>query len=615
MILSEKRSYCTMHLLAQTLTIARWEVKRSLTMMRRDVLPVSIVLFILLIAVTGFAAQNGMHLQDRLYTIGVDDPVLAGVFTGDARFTVATLPVDTLLQGTGGYDLVVTRGEAVPAPTERGRAALLTLSRDYSRYVNAVYTSQPDLFAAYPLWIDLQSVKSELDFVATQSGQQVAAAPRADRMPVPEGTVVQVSTPPAGIDIAPDQLRQQVASGSDQNDQVARYSDLLSKKGVQQQGDFKIPSQISPPLPFDSIILVFVFIFPLYFTSQFFMMSIMNERVERRGEPLLSTPVHPVAIILGKALPYLLTMFLTATVLLLLMHASLLILAALFPVILFFLASALIIGMVARSYKELSFVSIFFSTMATSYLFFPSIFANVHVVSLISPLTLIVLSMQGDGFTLADYGYSTILFYLTSLVLFYIGVVNFGEEQLFSQHRLLPRVREFIGTALSKKRPYLSLFLLNLLLIPFVFMAQMMTLVLFFNLPMPYSLVLLIITAAFIEELVKSIGLVAFLAVLPDLFTWKRLVPAAAVTALGFLVGEKLLLLVTLTQITESVFGSALFTSLQVLWMPLLLHFTGVLIVGASLKAGGKRGYIPGLVLATAVHTLYNLVLIMGWSW
>jgi len=604
-----------MHLLAQTLTIARWEVKRSLTMMRRDVLPLSIVLFVLMIAVTGFAAQSGMHLQDRMYTIGVDDPVLAGVFAGDARFTVETIPAGTMLQGTGGYDLAVTRGQAVSAPTQRGRAALLTLSRDYSRYVNAVYTSQPDLFAAYPLWIDLQTVKSQLDFVATQSGQQVAAAPRADRLPVPEGTVVQVSTPPAGIGTDTDQLRQQVASGSDQNDQVARYSNLLSAKGVQQQdGDFKVPSQISPPLPFDSIILVFVFIFPLYFTSQFFMMSIMNERVERRGEPLLSTPVHPVAIILGKALPYLLSMFLVATVLLLLMHASLLILAALFPVILFFLASAMIIGMVARSYKELSFVSIFFSTIATSYLFFPSIFANVHVVSLISPLTLIVLSMQGDGFTLADYGYSTVLFYLTSVILFYIGVVNFGEEQLFSQHRLLPRIREFVGTALSKKRPFLSLFLLNLFLIPFVFMAQMMTLVFFFNLPMPYSLVLLIVAAAFIEELVKSIGLLAFLPVLPDLFTWRRLIPAAAVTALGFLAGEKLLLLVTLTQITESVFGSVLFTSLQVLWMPLLLHFTGVLIVGASLKMGGKRWYIPGLLLATGIHTLYNLVLIMGWS-
>ena len=54
-------------------------------------------------------------------------------------------------------------------------------------------------------------------------------------------------------------------------------------------GPFVTPDQLSPPLPFDSIILVFVFIFPLYFTSQFFMMSIMNERIERQGEPLLSS--------------------------------------------------------------------------------------------------------------------------------------------------------------------------------------------------------------------------------------------------------------------------------------------------------------------------------------
>ena len=65
------------------------------------------------------------------------------------------------------------------------------------------------------------------------------------------------------------------------------------------------------------------------------------------------------------------------------------------PVIFFFLANALLIGMVARSFKELSFISIFFSTVATCYLFFPSIFANVHVISLISPLTLIVLTVQG----------------------------------------------------------------------------------------------------------------------------------------------------------------------------------------------------------------------------
>jgi hypothetical protein len=77
--------------------------------------------------------------------------------------------------------------------------------------------------------------------------------------------------------------------------------------------------------------------------------------------------------------------------------APLTIILPLVPVILFFLANALAIGMVSRSFKELSFISIFFSTVATSYLFFPSIFANVHVIAMISPLTLIIFTLQGTA--------------------------------------------------------------------------------------------------------------------------------------------------------------------------------------------------------------------------
>ncbi|WP_245618558.1 ABC transporter permease [Methanogenium cariaci] len=150
-------------------------------------------------------------------------------------------------------------------------------------------------------------------------------------------------------------------------------------------GDFKTPSQLTPPLPFDAIVLVFVFIFPLYFTSQFYMMSVMNERIERRGEVLLSSPLRPSAIVIGKMLPYLVVMIAVTAILSLTTGETAVVLAAVFPVILFFLAAALLIGMAARSFKELSFISIFFSTIATSYLFFPSIFANIHVISLISP--------------------------------------------------------------------------------------------------------------------------------------------------------------------------------------------------------------------------------------
>lgn len=591
-------------------TIARWEVKKSFTMMSRDVLPFAVILFVLLVAVTGFAAQTGMHLQDGMYEVGVDDPQIAELIASDARFSVYQTDAATLGNNRNAFDLVIINGQVYSSQTERAKAAQKTLERDYAKYVNTVYNRETDLFAAYPLWIDVQTVKSELTFLSTQSGQYVQAAP-SRKAPVPEGEISNVPTPSPALDFTKEELRQELVKTNAKNTQISRYTEVLSSEST--MGRFKTPSQLSPPLPFDSIILVFVFIFPLYFTSQFFMMSIMNERIERKGEVLLSTPVASSSIILGKMIPYFIGMVAICTALTLYVRAPLIIILPLIPVIIFFLANALLIGMLSRSFKELSFISIFFSTVATSYLFFPSIFANVHVISLISPLTLIVLSVQGAPWTVTDYLYSTSLFWLTGAVLFYIGMKNFKEERLFSEKRLLPRFREFLSEIMNRRHPFLSVFLLTGFTIPFVFMVQLMSLTLFFNLPMPYSLVLLLIFAALVEECAKAIGIYTLFTQDPSFLTWKNLLAACAATAIGFLVAEKLLLFITLAQISESVFGSILFLSLGVLWMPLLLHFVGVLIVACSLKFWGRKGLVIGLVLATVVHCLYNLYFILGW--
>jgi len=130
---------------------------------------------------------------------------------------------------------------------------------------------------------------------------------------------------------------------------------------------------------------------------------------------------------------------------------------------------------------------------------------------------------------------------------------------------------------------------------------------------MPLSLILLLIGAAFIEEIAKSLGIYSMIRKAPQFFTWPVIVGASIATAFGFLFGEKLLLFVTLSQITESVFGSIIFTSLGVLWMPFLLHFSGVLIIAASIKKGGEIGYGIGLLAAVALHCLYNAYIILGW--
>jgi ABC-type Na+ efflux pump permease subunit len=598
--------------LADIATIAKWEVKKTFTMMGKNVLPLAIILFILLILVTGFAAQSGMHLQDGMYLVGTDDPKIAQLIAGDARFTVYEYPGPLPEWQGNSLDLIILRGNVYYRGTEKSKSALKTIERDYGKYVNSVYNKADDLFAAYPLWIDTRNVKSELDFLATQSGQYVSVATAPGTAPVPVGHIEQVPTPSPELGISKEEIRAELVQSSGKNTQISRYTEVLSS-GTGTMGSFKTPAQLSPPLPFDSIILIFVFIFPLYFTSQFFMMSIMNERIERKGEILLSTPVKTSSIIIGKGLPYFIGMVAICAGLTIYLGASPIIMLPLIPVILFFLANALIIGMLSRSFKELSFISIFFSTVATSYLFFPSIFANVHVISLVSPLTLIVLTIQGSAWTVTDYLYSTSLFWLTGAVLFYIAARNFKEERLFSEKSLISRMREFLSEVISEKRPFLSLFLIAGFSIPFIFMVQLMCLVLFFNLPMPYSLVLLLMFAALIEEIAKGIGIYTLFVREPAFFTPRNMVFACAATATGFLVGEKLLLFVTLAQITESVFGSILFLSLGALWLPLLLHFVCVLIVATCLKYGGRGWFVPGLVIAMVVHCLYNLYFILGW--
>jgi ABC-type Na+ efflux pump permease subunit len=597
--------------LADIAIIAKWEVKKTFTMMGKNVLPFAIVLFVLLILVTGFAARSGMHLQDGMYEVAVDNPDLAQLIASDARFNVHQYPDDVLDWNGNTYDLIIINGQVYVRGTEKSKSALKTVERNYGKYVNSVYNTAEDLFAAYPLWIDTQNVKSELNFLATQSGQSVSAAP-ARGPPVVEGEIKKVPTPSPTLSVTRDEIRAGLVQASGQNTQISRYTEVLSSSPGT-LGTFKTPAQLSPPLPFDSIILIFVFIFPLYFTSQFFMMSIMNERIERKGEILLSTPVKTSSIIIGKGLPYFIGMVAICAGLTLYLKAPLIIMLPLIPVIFFFLANALIIGMLSRSFKELSFISIFFSTVATSYLFFPSIFANVHVISLVSPLTLIVLSLQGTAWTVTDYLYSTSLFWLTGAVLFYIAARNFKEERLFSEKNLVSRMREFLSEIISEKRPFVSLFLITGFSIPFVFMVQLMCLVLFFNLPMPYSLVLLLMFAALIEEIAKGVGIYTLYVRDPAFFTTKNMVLACAASAVGFLVAEKLLLFITLAQITESVFGSILFLSLGALWLPLMLHFVCVLIVAVCLKYGGRGWFAPGLGIAMVVHCLYNLYFILGW--
>lgn len=599
--------------LAQIFTFAHWETKKSLALPGKTILPLAILLLILLGAATVYSARSGLHLHDGMYSAGTDDPEIAAIVAADARFRVTLHQEIDPARFHGAYDIIITDNRVYAADSGRGAAAAAALERVHEQYRNSVYSQEEDIFAAYPLLVRTEAVRSELDFSVARTGMQVVSPVRSSRAPEPAGPVTFVPPPDPGAGVSAETFRSGIIGSPDESYQFFHYSDYIA--GSRGKEPYTTPSQLSPPLPFDSLVLIFVFIFPLYFISQFLMMSIMNERIERRGEALLSTPARSWVIITGKTLPYGAGMLAISALLSLFIGAGLVLLLPLIPVILFFIASGLIIGMVARSFRELSFISLFFSTVTTVYLFFPSIFADVHIISLVSPLTLMIYTLEQEAYTVSQYLFSTSLFLVTSSVLLYAAMVNFREERIFSTDTLLTKTADFISSALRPSHPWLSLFFLGMLVVPFVFMAQMLLLVLVFNLPLPFSLILLLVAAAAVEEVAKSSGIYTFSTRYPGFLTWKSLGAGALVTAFAFLLAEKLLLLVTVSQIAESVFGTVLFSSIGLLYIPFSIHLVGILISGTALKLGGKSWYIPGLALAVLVHCACNLWILKGWLW
>ena len=131
--------------LSQLLTIATWEIRRFKGNMTRDLLPVAVVLLILLISVSGFIAQKGIHIQDGMYRIGIDSSDYMDIIGGDPRYVVYSLPSDISDIRSLGLDLAIRAGSLLRTNGDKGAAAQKSFERDYQAYQDHIYRQQTDL--------------------------------------------------------------------------------------------------------------------------------------------------------------------------------------------------------------------------------------------------------------------------------------------------------------------------------------------------------------------------------------------------------------------------------------------------------------------------------------
>jgi hypothetical protein len=183
-----------------------------------------------------------------------------------------------------------------------------------------------------------------------------------------------------------------------------------------------------------------------------------------------------------------------------------------------------------------------------------------------------------------------------------------NEEYLMKYRPLYRKAADAIYLALNRKHTYLSVTLLSSFLVPIVYMIQLVVLTVSLNLPIRIAIGALLVMSVIIEEVAKSAG-VAVLIENRDVKTVKGVVVLSFLSALGFLVGEKLLLFVSVGIVSESMLSAAVFSAGK-LWIPLVAHFLFTSIVCLFTHRFGAKRYPFAVLAGSAVHVVYNLAVL-----
>ena len=346
--------------------IARWEARRSVGVVDRQTAILGFVAVLLAGAVGGAAmATGGVALDRDVYRVGVaDDSPYHGVVREHSA--LAARPPDV---GRLGRDIevVVDDGRVYVADSKKARAALSTFrSAVRSRNLERM-REEPNESAAFPVVVTLQYAERVPDGAlaggsgggdGSESGSgRSSDGGGSDGGDGMAGTGTGTGTGTGGDGGGSGGVDAD-ASGStgDGSLGVPGFGGIAG--GLLGGGTSGSPADIAPPFPFGALVLAFVFFIPMNFVIQPYGSTILNERINRRGELLLVAPVSPAAVVAGKTLPYLATLVGITALVALGIGGGLVSVAAVAPIATLYLAATFLGGMFARSFKELTFVTV-----------------------------------------------------------------------------------------------------------------------------------------------------------------------------------------------------------------------------------------------------------------
>ncbi|WP_324661979.1 ABC transporter permease [Haloarcula sediminis] len=625
------------------LRVAKWEVTKNAGGVDRKTIVVMALAILAMGSVAAVAVSGGgPGLNADIYRVGVEETnPYYDVAADDPSFRIQEPDPEALERGD--QDLTFYGPNQLSRPqTEKQRAALESLRSSTESYNDRTMARDDNRTAAFPVSVTLvyqeQNGSSALD--TRTAGDRNGSGGQSDGGTGTDGE----GDGAGGSETATDSGSAGGGgsgggggAGGEQSAAGGGGADL-GGIGARLTGDVEsgTPGDISPPFPFESLVLAFLYIVPMNFVIQAYGSSMLSERLNRRGELLLVTPASRGDIIGGKTLPYFLGAMGVATAITALLRfsgiapsGSFVAVLAVLPIALLFLSATFCGAMFARSFKELTFVTVTITVSLTSYAFVPAIFTDVTPIALISPLTLVVMDLTGRAISLGEFAFSTLPPLFTALVLFGLGAGLYREEDMFTQRSIPLKVLDALAGQIKSRRSALKM---SAILIPFVIVAELGAIAFLFVLDsvslnvfgtnQSLGIVLVLGVVAIVEELGKSLHIYAGYAHARYERTLRSAIGLGALSGLGFFLAEKGLLIVRLSDLESLPIGDAATmgatpptgvplwaVALLFLFAPLALHA----VTAAISSVGARRGrwaYVAAVGVAVVVHFAYNLTVV-----
>ncbi len=585
------------------LIIAKHEILRFSTRFRGKSRFAVIIIALAALSIFFLISTGGSVLSKGFYAVGITP---GGPKISDQRFSVLELQhADGLaMLNNKAIDIYVDNDRAFYREDQKSQYAAGALKQYLAKKELVRISNEYDIDRAFPLRVEINYLKSATNnsTVASASLSEIIGGANTASTTEPDsGDITAVPLAPTNATDAAVKL--QLADLGDESKLHQFKAEFASNKEI------VIPSLMNPPIPLAQVLLAFFYVVPIFFIIIFFTSSFIEEKLNRRLSILLSAPIRPAEIIVGKMLPYFVYSVIAVIVITIFFQGNIpLALAIFLPVILFIFGVYLGVALFYRTFKDQTFFSMSAVTLVTVFLVFPAMFSGINDLSYISPLSLAVQMYRGEPFGLKEYLFSTGPMYLVFILSMVVGIRVFNEEFLSNFKPLYQKLSEAIYLALDKRHITASIFIFTLLLIPAVVMFQLSAIIFAFNLPMPSALWVLLVVAVIVEEIAKSTG-VAVLIKNRFLKSWKAALALALVSAVAFFLGEKLLLYFSLSVISESVFTAALYNT-NLLWMPLAIHVVATTAVCLITYRLGARYYLFAILMGSAIHLTYNISVI-----